>query len=253
VQLVGRDITERKQTLQRELELALEKERTQLLSTFIQNATHEFKTPLAVIGTSSFLMARMDEREKRQQKLNIVNEQVQRIAKLIDKLLTMTKLNTISPTDLEMVAVDMGVAAEMADQMVLSRHSEGGQLVWQIPAHVPPVWGVKESLVEAIAQILDNAYHFTPCSGTITVSLGHTDSELWLKVEDTGAGIDAEDFPHLFEVFWRLDVAHTTPGFGLGLPIAQRIVQLHGGRIEIARSVGVGTAVTLWLPLAPIG
>lgn len=109
--------------------------------------------------------------------------------------------------------------------------------------------GNADYLGEAIRQVLDNAYRFTPSDGTISVSLSIEEDHIRLKIQDTGEGISQANLAHVFESFWRQDEAHTTPGFGLGLPIAQKIVVLHGGRIEVESEINVGTTVKMILPL----
>lgn len=93
IQAVGRDITEQKEAQQRKFALALEKERVRLLSSFIQNAAHEFRTPLAVIGTTAYLVASLEDPKQRQDRVNLINEQIRQMAKLLDMLLLMTRLN----------------------------------------------------------------------------------------------------------------------------------------------------------------
>ncbi|MCC6904665.1 MAG: ATP-binding protein, partial [Anaerolineae bacterium] len=105
-----------------------------------------------------------------------------------------------------------------------------------------------DALVAALTQILDNAYRYTPRSGHIHVSAGVLGSCLSISVQDTGPGIAAEDLPRAFETFWRRDVMHSTPGFGLGLPIAQRIITRHGGSLHIESQAGQGTTVRMQLP-----
>ena len=107
-----------------------------------------------------------------------------------------------------------------------------------------------DELIDALKHLLDNAYRFTPTNGTITVFSEIKGDYLWVNIHDTGPGISAENLPHIFETFWRKDEAHQTPGFGLGLPIAQRIVELFGGRIEVESKLGNGSTFSIVMPLA---
>ena len=83
----------------------------------------------------------------------------------------------------------------------------------------------------------------------ITAVTGTTDQYVWLDIHDSGPGILAEDMPHIFETFWRKDEAHSTPGLGLGLAIAKRIIQVHGGRIEATSEPETGTTFRVLLPI----
>ncbi|NWG18156.1 MAG: sensor histidine kinase, partial [Chloroflexi bacterium] len=106
-----------------------------------------------------------------------------------------------------------------------------------------------DDLQEALAQILDNAYRFTPPDGTIEVSVMVENPSINIVVSDTGPGIATEHLPHIFETFWRLDEAHSTPGLGLGLSLARKIIEMHGGSIAVDSVVGEGTTFVLRLPI----
>ena len=115
---------------------------------------------------------------------------------------------------------------------------------------LPLVWADSEELAEAILQLFDNAYRFTPADGMITVSTSVENDQVYLKISDTGPGISAEQLPHIFETFWRQDQAHTTPGFGLGLPIAKKIIEKFGGSIAVESEGAKGSTFSVVLPIA---
>ncbi|MCA9919434.1 MAG: PAS domain S-box protein [Anaerolineales bacterium] len=248
IQSAVRDISERKRTQQRELALALEKERTQMLTTFIQNASHEFRTPLSIIETAAFVMARLPDANERLQRVTVIHEQIKRLVKLINTLLIITKLENESAR--HWLPVDVGdVLASVHQRMKaqypasLTFHSAG-------LTDLPTVLGDSDELKEAFWQIVDNACRFSGDDGVITAVSGTTDQHLWLDIHDAGPGILADSLPHIFEIFWREDEAHSTPGFGLGLAIANRIIQAHNGKIQIASEPQVGTTVRILLPIA---
>lgn len=240
------DITESKEAQQRDIDLALEKERVQLLSTFIQNAAHEFRTPLAIINTTAFVMAHLNEMEKRQQKVSIIQDQVQRIVRLIDMLLLLTRLESGAPT-LE-PAVDINAVVDSFCQKSVADNNCRLTIRCEKSDDLPLVAVNPDELLEAIQQILDNACRFTPADGVVTISSGLTETCVWIELRDTGPGVAPEHLPYLFETFWRLDEAHSTPGFGLGLAIARKVMERHGGRIEVKSELGAGSAFQLILP-----
>jgi len=84
----------------------------------------------------------------------------------------------------------------------------------------------------------------------VTVSAGTESNQVWVNVADTGMGITPENLPKVFDTFWRQDVAHSTTGFGMGLSIAKRIIERHGGTITINSQLGQGTQVHITLPAA---
>ncbi|HLV79309.1 MAG TPA: ATP-binding protein, partial [Chthonomonadaceae bacterium] len=119
---------------------------------------------------------------------------------------------------------------------------------------VPAVWqvcGDFDHLVRLFTNLLDNAARYTPAEGHITVSACREDGRVHVAVADTGAGIAAEHLPLLTERFYRVDAARTRGqgGTGLGLAICKSIVDAHAGRLEFESAPGVGTTVTVTLPL----
>jgi signal transduction histidine kinase len=244
---IVRNITERKQARQREFELALEKERVNLLRQFIEKASHEFRTPLSIITTSAFLGARTEDAENRQRRAESIHEQVLRMTRLVDMLLRMAHLESGAKPSFS--RVNVGLILSAVCQNMIEFYGDNPKLHYECQQDLPSVRGSFDDLVEAFAQVLDNAYRFTPADGIVTITAGAGDGSIWIEVCDTGSGIKDEDRLHIFETFWRLDDAHTTPGFGLGLPITQKIVELHGGSISVHSDPAKKTCFRIVLPL----
>jgi two-component system phosphate regulon sensor histidine kinase PhoR len=101
----------------------------------------------------------------------------------------------------------------------------------------------------ALSKILDNAVRFSDPNGTIMLHGGCGSNELMIQVVDKGVGIEPEHLPRVVERLYRADSAHSTPGFGLGLSIADRILELHKGQLKIDSVLDVGTTITLTLPI----
>jgi signal transduction histidine kinase len=105
-------------------------------------------------------------------------------------------------------------------------------------------------LGQAVGNLISNAIKFTPTNGTITISAGQNDKELWIRVSDTGPGISDEEKEKIFTPFYRGGQGRRFPqGMGLGLGIANNLVEAHGGRLEIESTPGLGSNFTIWLPL----
>jgi PAS domain S-box-containing protein len=243
-----RDITELQQAQQHEFALALERERLNLLTRFVRTAAHEFRNPLAVIGTSAYIMARSDDAERRFEKASQIEHQVMRLARLVNMLLLTVKLESGRAPERE--PLELAVMLQSICQEVGQQYEDGPAIHCDIPASLPSLIADADLLAEAIKQLLDNACRFTPAAGTVTLSAGINAGECWVAVADTGPGIPAEALPHIFETFWRDDSAHTTPGFGLGLPIVRKIARLHDGDVTVTSTPGEGSRFCLVLPQA---
>ena len=247
--VVLNDITRRKLDQQRAFELALEKERHRLLANFIQTASHEFRTPLTVIQSSAQLMTRTEDPEKRAQRGGKIEEYVRRIDRLVDMLLMTARLEAVDT--LTQKPVDLNAIADaICDRCIEQGERGGGPAVRiEMADDLPTVMGDVDYLTEAVAQIFDNACRFTPDDGVVTVTTGSDDEQrVWLEIRDSGPGIAEADLPHIFQTFWRGDKAHSTPGFGLGMSIAQKIVELHNGTIEIESQPNHGSSFRIKLP-----
>ena len=113
--------------------------------------------------------------------------------------------------------------------------------------------GDRDRLKQVIINLVANAIQYTPQNGEIFLSLEKIGEQARIICQDTGPGIPSEDLPHIFERFYRAEKSRTrgkSTGFGLGLSIANWIVERHGGRIEVKSQEGKGTTFAIWLPVA---
>lgn len=255
--LTLRDVTreqemmaERERLREQQMDIKLEQERIRLLSQFIQNAAHEFRTPLTVIQSATSLIERLDDSARRLQKAAVIHKQIERTTHLLDMLLRMISLENGQMEPLQ--PVDMVILLDSVCQQARAKYGAQPALEWVRSADLLYTSGDPEYLQEAFNQLLDNAYRFTPPEGTISVRIGAEKGMLAIDVEDSGPGISEASQEHIFETFWRHDVAHSTPGFGLGLPIARKIVQMHHGRIELDSQIGRGSRFRILLPQIPV-
>jgi len=245
--VVSRDITERKRMEERQIELMLERERTGMLSRFIRDAAHEFRTPLSIIGSSTYLLSRSSNREQRERRIFQIETQIKRITRLVDMLLILVKLESDDP--IMPVPVDISAILQTACRNAVETYGTAPVITCHVPAALPAVSGDSNFLADAFQQILDNACRFTPPTGSVTVMAGTSVEHLWVEVADTGLGIPENNLPHIFKTFWRHDHEHTTSGLGLGLPITNRIIQSHGGQLDIESRLNHGTRLRITLPI----
>ncbi|GAB4515457.1 MAG: hypothetical protein OHK0046_19020 [Anaerolineae bacterium] len=240
-----RDITERKQAQERDMQIKLEKERMRVLSTFIQNASHEFRTPLAIINSSAYLMAKAESFEKRQQKAEQIEQQILRTTRLVDMLMKMVVLEDMMPTT---TWITISSLLQFALTEVETIHPEL-QVHVEVEPGLPRITGYAEHLYEAVQQLIDNACRYSGPQGSLWLRAYRQESAVVLEVEDNGVGIAPEDQPFIFETFWRRHKDYSTPGFGLGLPIVKRVVELHGGNITVISEEGRGSLFRITLPV----
>ena len=244
---VMEDVTEQRLSAERDLELALEREQIDFISSFITDASHEFRTPLAIINSSVYLLKRVEDGEKRDHHLKLVGDQVETISQLVNRLVFMAGLerhnnNVVEkvelPTLLNMI-VDLKRDDMQAKNIILSLDLP------DTPTHVRarPTY-----LWQAIASIIENAIKYTPEDGTITLRVKHADSNAVIEVEDTGIGMSDEVLANIFKRFYRADEAHSTRGLGLGLSIAQKIIAQHNGTITVRSQIDEGTTFSVELP-----
>ncbi|MCB9460619.1 MAG: PAS domain S-box protein [Anaerolineaceae bacterium] len=249
IQSIVRDISERKRAQERAQAQALEQERMQLLTNFVTNASHEIRTPLALINTNMYLMTKATDEQQRQRYAQQGERSVMQLRKLVDMILSMTKLDSSVP--LAYKPSDINSLISQAMSHISQRLKDMTHtIVFDPDISLPQLQLDEHWISEAVINLLDNAIRFTPEGGTISARTYRQDSYVVIEVKDTGIGIGEDALAHIFERFWRLDEVHTTPGFGLGLPIAEAVVKRHSGKIEVESALGSGSIFKVSLPIA---
>lgn len=237
------DITEWRLAQQNALKAALEHERVTMLTRFIEHAAHEFRTPLSIINSSVYLMTHNHNTEKQGNYQRVIEEQVMRVTRLVDMLLQMTMLNT--QTDFPMMLTSL---EDILCDTVGHTQTASISMTCDIPERLPLIYLNPDLIHQALRELLENAKRHTPNGGIINVRAEVRGEFVAISVQDNGEGIAPECLSHIFETFWRADDAHSTPGLGLGLSITQRIIEKHGGHIEVESTPAQGSRFTVWLP-----
>jgi PAS domain S-box-containing protein len=247
---VSRDITNQKQAEQQRLELALQKERLELLTEFIGNMSHDLKTPLSVIKTTLYLMERLDDPTRQKAKLQVIKEQTLRLEKLIQDVITMSRLEHGAKPMFELVDFNM-VILDVEAKLRPTAERKHLNIRLNLNADLPSLPADENELWRLMANLYENALHYTPEHGTITLTTYFAEKKVVVEVQDTGMGIDKDDMPYIFDRFYRADPARSIErgGTGLGLAIVKRIVELHGGEIVVQSDEGQGSLFRVLLPL----
>jgi len=247
--VVLRDVTERLTAEKVAFETAIEQQRLQLLTQFIRDISHEFRTPLAVINTSLYLMEKSDDPAHQKKRREIIQLQSKRLDALISEMLMTVQLESNSTLECTRINVSRLIQSVIQEQQSIFTAKQQ-QLIVNPPEDSVHVVGDVIMLQKALTNLLQNASRYTPDAGTITIT-GKTENEqAIIEIRDSGMGMSAETKAHIFERFFRADDAHSTPGFGLGLPIAQTIIEKHHGQIEVESTLGAGSTFTIRLPQA---
>lgn len=244
-----REVTERRDSETRSLELALERERIQLFSRFVRSISHDLRTPLAVMNTSIYIARKSANAEQREEKLAIIEEQIRRMTSMIEDMHLLAKLDSgialeMSTLRLEDVIYNIpSTVRRLVQDKRLNFQLEGNNLL--------RVRGQPDLLVRAYHNLLHNAALYTPPEGSVTVRVYASESCGVIAVEDTGGGMTSEQLTAAFEKFQKTNEARTTDGSGLGigLPIARKIALAHRGTLEARSNPGVGSVFRIVLPL----
>ncbi len=221
-----------------------------LKSKFVSDVSHELRTPIS--NLTIYLEMLEEKPEGRERYLAVLREETDRLGKLISDILDLSRME-MGTTKVEFAWININ---EIVEQVIIANRprseAEGVTLSIDTRDDLPTVWGDAAKMYQVINNLVGNAVNYTS-EGSITVStrLDAENELLYLKVKDTGLGIEDKDKPHLFERFYRGQQAgqSTIPGTGLGLAITKEIVDGHGGSIDVDSKIGEGSTFTISLPL----
>ena len=216
---------------------------------FIANVSHELRTPLTVVNgfLETLIDAQRDSGGTRQHHLQLMHEQAQRMHRLVEDLLTLSRLESReTPVSDEVVDIQQ-LIREVADEaraLSLGRH--------QIHVGLTPAFvrGSREELRSAFGNIVSNAVRYTPNGGSISLTWRGDAAGGRFEVTDTGLGVAPDHIPRLTERFYRVDKSRSreTGGTGLGLAIVKHVLLRHGGHLDVQSEVGHGSTFSAVLP-----
>lgn len=220
----------------------------QIKNDFISSVSHELRTPLTAIkGWSETLAAGYDP-ETFSKGMKVIAGETARLERMVEELLDFSRIQS-GRFSLQITTMD--VIAELEDALLIyidKAKKENVSVIYNEPQFMCAVMGDKNRLRQVFINIIDNALKYTEAGGTIEVVVEKTAETAVITVSDTGAGIAEEDLPKVKQKFYKANV--TKHGSGIGLAVADEIVTLHGGTLDIESKLGVGTSVTITLPLA---
>jgi two-component system phosphate regulon sensor histidine kinase PhoR len=216
---------------------------------FIANVSHELRTPLTVVNgfLETLIDAQSENGTTRQHHLQLMHEQAQRMHRLVEDLLTLSRLESRETPVADEVVDVRQLVREVADEaraLSLGRH--------QIDVDLTPgfVRGSREELRSAFGNIVSNAVRYTPDGGSISLAWREDASGGRFEVSDTGLGVAPDHIPRLTERFYRVDKSRSreTGGTGLGLAIVKHVLLRHGGHLDVQSEIGRGSTFSAVLP-----
>ncbi|MDA8216447.1 MAG: heavy metal sensor histidine kinase [Dehalococcoidales bacterium] len=217
---------------------------------FTADASHELRTPMAVIASQvDVTLERSRSAKEYQEALRVVGREAERVGRLVSDLLTLARADS-GEMELEREALALDELADAVVAQLRPLADARGVHLGVGRAEPTVVVGDETRLMQLLFNLVDNAIKYTPPGGEVTVSVERRDGGAALMVTDTGIGIPPEHLPHLFERFYRVDKARSRSegGAGLGLAICDWIARAHDGRIEIVSNPGRGSTFTVYLP-----
>lgn len=221
---------------------------------FIATVSHELRTPLnAISGWTTLLAAGRLDGDKRAQALDVVARNTGALTRLVEDLIDVSRI-VGGKLSLEISSVDViAVVEAVIDSLALAAEAKSIRIRRVFETGPLIVLGDIARIRQIASNVLSNAIKFTPKGGSVTISVHRRGSDVQLVVRDTGPGIEPEQLANVFSAFWQADSSTTrkSQGLGLGLAIAKKLVDLHGGTI-LAESEGLskGSTFTVRFPIA---
>jgi two-component system, OmpR family, phosphate regulon sensor histidine kinase PhoR len=219
---------------------------------FVANVSHELKTPITSIKgfVETLLDGAIEDRADAERFLGIVGKQADRLAAIVDDLLSLAKIEQTEDTELDVHEADVTEVIQAAivscqalakERQVNVRFDANGSVMAEISPHL---------MEQAVVNLLDNAIKYSGAESEVVLATNITPTEVLISVVDRGVGVEAEHIPRLFERFYRVDKARSRKlgGTGLGLAIVKHIVSAHRGRVAVESRPGVGSTFTIHLP-----
>ncbi len=242
------DLTLQKQTEAERMALAAEKHRVKVLSDFVRDISHDFRTPIATITTGLYLVGKATDKETQLEKIDMVTKELFYLVSILEQLQQMAVLDSTPQLSLELGSVN-DLVVTVLGRMEHQAEMQQVRLVHQLREDLPLVYLDAERTAQAISLLVNHALQFSVQGGMITITTHEEKTDIKIVIADDGLGIAANKLPHLFDHFFKADESRDVrSGAGLDLPLVKRIVELHHGSIEVSSNPGIKTIFVITLP-----
>lgn len=231
--------------------MAQELENTELLrSDFINSFSHEFKTPIVSLrGFARILKNDNLTKEERDEYLDIIIWESDRLAQLSTNILNLSKIEKISILS-DMESFDLPEEIRQA-LLLFQTKWQKKELDLNIDLDEMQYYGNRDLLNQVWINLIDNAIKFSPKGGSLGLSLKRCENQVIFRIKDQGLGMDQETQSHIFDRFYQGDSSRTTEGNGVGLTVVDKIIRLHKGQIQVKSEPGKGADFAVILPAFP--
>jgi signal transduction histidine kinase len=223
----------------------------------VANVSHDLRTPLASLGGHlETLVLKEKELSSAEQRryLDTALRAAERLNRLVGELFELAKLEAAETRPTPEAFALPELVQDVVQKLEMRAQNEGVRLVQRFASGTPFVWADIGLIERVLENLLTNALRHTPPGGSVEVTVGHTDGQVTVRVEDTGSGIPDQDLPHIFERSYQPASERQSEGAGLGLAIVQRILELHGSRIAARNRERSGSVFSFellaWQPAA---
>lgn len=230
--------------------VAIENARLFQQSDLISEFVHELRTPLASLSTATYLLLRPEmSMEQRDQIINNIHNETMRLNALASSFLDLARLESGRVQFRKTTFSIADLMYECKDVMASKAVEDNIQIRVESPEGLPLLEADRDKIKQVLLNLISNAIKYNRPNGTVMLRVEVSDRDMVIFVQDSGIGIPEEALPHLFQKFYRVrEHESRASGTGLGLSICRRIIQGHGGRLEVKSKVGVGSVFTAILP-----
>ena len=216
---------------------------------FISSVSHELRTPLTAIrGWSETIASMPDDVDTIKKGMRVIGNETDRLSQMVEELLDFSRMQNGRFT---LNKATMDVLAELGDAVLIYAERakrDGIEVIYEEPDMLPFIYGDRNRIRQVFINIIDNAIKYSDKGGYVSIQAIMPDADhIEIDVSDTGCGISSQDLPKIKEKFYKAN--YTRRGSGIGLAVADEIVTMHGGKLNIYSEEGIGTTVAIILPI----
>lgn len=214
---------------------------------FISSVSHELRTPLTAIKGWSETVMQMPDEETLHKGMKIITNETERLSSMVEELLDFSRIQN---GKFILQKTNMDIVAELTDALLVygeRAKTEGITVNYTEPDTIAMIFGDKNRIRQVFINIIDNALKYSSEHGIVMIETDISDKEIRISITDNGCGISAADLPKVKNRFYKAN--NTVRGSGIGLAVADEIISMHDGKLDIKSELGVGTTVIITLPI----